>query len=369
MSVPRAAHCSQTWGWIRSPAAILLTVTITQGWIWGPAATLLTATIHGAGFGVLQPPQCACPPAPRTRSVRRARGQCLPSAQPPGSGRGWNQRHENTFLAGIGMPRPGPYNPEAEPKGESRHRRLGWGNGSFSIAVALQGNKIICGGMLEGACGGLLGKMKKKERKRNKRQGRRRRQPWQRLGAACGSIVQQHGGNRSLLQDQDLESNSTRGGGGGQEAAGHGEAHTVGLKDGQGEAKSDSVGPWVVLRWGAWAALGAGPVPWHHFVPSGLTFQLPTCLSFPPKERPRNIVTARAARGVAFCKEKGWGGLGFCFCFAVGLLFPSLTKNVSETQAVPRKRTRTDELMSCLGGRGEITMGIVRRSHVDLFFF
>lgn len=57
------------------------------------------------------------------------------------------------------MPGLGPCNPETEPRKESRRRRLGWRNGSFSIANTLQtSGRIIFGGMFDGACGGLLGK-------------------------------------------------------------------------------------------------------------------------------------------------------------------------------------------------------------------
>lgn len=57
------------------------------------------------------------------------------------------------------MPGLGPCNPEVEPRKESRRRRLGWRNGSFSIANTLQtSGRIIFGGMFDGACGGLLGK-------------------------------------------------------------------------------------------------------------------------------------------------------------------------------------------------------------------
>lgn len=41
--------------------------------------------------------------------------------------------------------------------------------------------------------------------------------------------------------------------------------------------------------------------------------------------------------GSFFFKQKGLGGLFFLF-FCVGLLFPLLTKNVNETETVPRKR-------------------------------
>lgn len=72
------------------------------------------------------------------------------------------------------MPRLSPYNPEAEPRAGSWCTRLGWGNGRFSTENTMQkSRRTTLGGMFEGACGGLLGKMEKiKERNRNKRQKR-----------------------------------------------------------------------------------------------------------------------------------------------------------------------------------------------------
>lgn len=71
------------------------------------------------------------------------------------------------------MPRHGPYDPEAEPRKESRRRRLGWGNGSFSIAHVLQtSGRTILRGMSAGACGGLLGNGENRKRRETETKGR-----------------------------------------------------------------------------------------------------------------------------------------------------------------------------------------------------
>lgn len=79
--------------------------------------------------------------------------------------------------------------------------------------------------------------------------------------------------------------------------------------------------------------------------------------------------TGRAGKGVSFLKRKAWGGCFFLFYFFflwVWVFFSVLTKNVNETRTVPRKRTYTDQLISCLG---EVTMEILRRSYVHSCFF
>lgn len=79
-------------------------------------------------------------------------------------------------------------------------------------------------------------------------------------------------------------------------------------------------------------------------------------------------VTGRAGRGVSFLSRKAWGGCFVYFNFFGGLAFSLVNQKCQRNQTVPRKRTYSDELISCLGGRGEITMEILKRSHVNSFF-
>lgn len=65
------------------------------------------------------------------------------------------------------MPGLGPYNPEAEPRKESRRtRRLGWGKREFQHCKHVEDKwENNPGGMFNGACGGLLRKNQKKKKR------------------------------------------------------------------------------------------------------------------------------------------------------------------------------------------------------------
>lgn len=108
---------------------------------------------------------------------------------------------------GIGMPGLGPYNPEMEPRKESRRGRLGWGDRSFSTANMLQtSGRTISWGMFEGACGDLLVERKKEKHKQKKEKKKKKAalaaagccgQALRELCHCCGSISRQH--ERSFL--------------------------------------------------------------------------------------------------------------------------------------------------------------------------
>lgn len=57
-----------------------------------------------------------------------------------------------------------------------------------------------------------------------------------------------------------------------------------GAEDGPAGGLARSNGERRGLHWGIWAALRAGSCPPHHFMPSGLIFQLSACLDFPCRQ-------------------------------------------------------------------------------------
>lgn len=138
------------------------------------------------------------------------------------------------YRMGIGMPRLGPYDPEAEPRKESRRRRLGWGNGSFSIANTSQtSGRVIFGGCLEGpveACWGKEGKKKKEREKQKQMAEKKKKKAALEAAGCCGQALQHLSAARRALPPrralgaghggQDLESKTEGSGGRGQEPGG-----------------------------------------------------------------------------------------------------------------------------------------------------
>lgn len=175
---------------------------------------------------------------------------------------------------GIGMPRLGPYNPEAEPRKLSRRRRLGWGNGSFSIANTLQtSGRIIFGGMFEGACGGLLGKIEKKKKKKEKqKKEKKKKKAALEAAGCCGQALRGLRVAASLSSTksassprctggagrggQDLKNKTKGSGGRGQEPSGG--CRAQGSAGRWGSGQKDSTGLRTVLPGGWHAATGRG---------------------------------------------------------------------------------------------------------------
>lgn len=173
---------------------------------------------------------------------------------------------------GFGVPRLGPYNPDTQPRQESRSRRLGWGDGSGRIN-SLQGNVWRSLWWL------AWGKGKKNKRGMKQKREKERKAAVEEAGAVCGSISSsKESTGQGWTRGQGLE-NQTKGSSGWWQEPAEGKdgcttpAQSWGQSCSQGERRG--------LHWELLSVLSSGiSVP--NGSPKVMETRSLTCLHPPP---------------------------------------------------------------------------------------